>query len=277
MDKKQEFNEALSALVEYATVNGNVITTDDVKEYFHNIIDDENMYTAIYSYLIESKIKLEGYTKDPIQSDPATTSNNSDIANNKTSNNTFDNSSPNDFTNICDSEEEKFFLDMYYEDLAAIPVPVDTYTLELADRVVKGDKTAVNLLVEANLSRVIGIADEYTGKGMRKADIISEGNLGLFLAVSSLKEVPSNIDDFMNESIRTAISNALDDEVSNLRISNHISERANAVNDATTHLAEKLGREATIEELSEYLSLPQEKVLEILKMSLDAVNNAVTE
>lgn len=268
MDKKIEFNEALSALIEYATVNANVITKDDVSEYFKNILDSEDMYTAVYKYLAESNIKVEGYTP----------SNDAKVSDTDTDETFSTDDTPSAMLDkVTDSDEEKMFLDMYYEDLAAIPLPLDAHLISLAERVIAGDKLAVNALVEANLSRVITIADEYTGKGMRKADIISEGNLGLLLAVSSMTEVPDNMDEFFDTAIRKAINSAIDVEVSSLRISNHLSERANAVNDATTHLAEKLGREATIDELCEYLSLPEEKVREILKMSLDAVNNAVTE
>ena len=39
MDKKLEFNEALSALIEYATVNGNEITLENVHTYFDDILE----------------------------------------------------------------------------------------------------------------------------------------------------------------------------------------------------------------------------------------------
>ena len=38
MDKKLEFNDALSALIEYATVNGNELTTENVHTYFNDIL-----------------------------------------------------------------------------------------------------------------------------------------------------------------------------------------------------------------------------------------------
>ena len=38
MDKKLEFNEALSALIEYATVNGNEITLEIIHTYFDDIL-----------------------------------------------------------------------------------------------------------------------------------------------------------------------------------------------------------------------------------------------
>ena len=50
MDKKLEFNEALSALIEYATVNGNEITLENVHTYFDDILDSEDKFEAVYKY-----------------------------------------------------------------------------------------------------------------------------------------------------------------------------------------------------------------------------------
>ena len=58
MDKKLEFNEALSALIEYATVNGNEITVENVHTYFDDILDSEEKFDAVYKYLLDNKIRI---------------------------------------------------------------------------------------------------------------------------------------------------------------------------------------------------------------------------
>ena len=40
MDKKAQFNEALTSLVDYAATKGNEITQEDVKVFFKDLIDD---------------------------------------------------------------------------------------------------------------------------------------------------------------------------------------------------------------------------------------------
>ena len=53
----------------------------------------------------------------------------------------------------------------------------------LAERTKRGDKRAMNKLIEANLRFVVSIASQYKGKGLPMDDLVSEGNLGLMKAV----------------------------------------------------------------------------------------------
>ena len=263
MDKKTEFNEALSALVEYATVNGNIVSADDVHEYFKNILDEETLYVPVYSYLKENNITVKDYTD---------TNNSSSITANNADSDT--DSLENTFTPepAQDSETGKMFIDMYLDDLKKLTVPSDEELEILIEGAIKKDKEKINQLTEAFLNNVIKISEEFEGNGMKKSDLISEGNIGLLEAVLALTDKPANIIQHFEAAIRTSIYNAIQREIGIMRTSKHLVTNANAVNDATTALAEKLGREATIEELCEYLSLSEEKVREILKISLDAIN-----
>lgn len=54
---------------------------------------------------------------------------------------------------------------------------------ELAVRVQQGDEAAVKELVEANLRHAIAVAIQYRGYGLRLADLVSEGSVGLMMAV----------------------------------------------------------------------------------------------
>lgn len=263
MDKKTEFNEALQSLVEYATVNGNIITKENVYDYFKGILDDDSMYKPVFQYLTENRITVEGYdieSGSPLMS----YSNNDKLSNNETS----------AFTPepLKDTEKALMFLDMYYEDVQSLDKADNSELKELVKGAINKDKTSIDKLTETFLENVIKIADEFEDSGLKKSDLISEGNLGLFETIINLTELPKDIISYFESSIRTAMNDAIQREISVLRIANHITDKANAVSDATTALAEKLGREATIEELCEYLSLPQEQVREILKISLDAVN-----
>ena len=70
---------------------------------------------------------------------------------------------------------------------------------------------------------------------------------------------------------KLAMKDAINEELSVNRIASHAADRANAISDATTELAQKLGREATLEELCEYMSLSEDEVRDVMKMSIDAM------
>lgn len=55
---------------------------------------------------------------------------------------------------------------------------------ELFDKYNKGDITARNKIIEANLKYVIKMAKRYKGYGIPFADLISEGNVGLMKAIN---------------------------------------------------------------------------------------------
>ena len=60
-------------------------------------------------------------------------------------------------------------------------------------------------------------------------------------------------------------------ELGSSRTSDHLVERINALNDASTEMAKELGREATLKELSDRLALSEEEIKELMKISIDAL------
>lgn len=265
MDKRTEFNEALAALMEYATVNGDIVTQKDVHNFFKDILEDDSLYNAVYEYLTTNKIKIEDYT--PVLS-PAST-----ISYDK-SNETSDLDSAN-LSDIKETEEGQMFLDMYFDELKNLPTLSYEELVCKTQAIINGDTSHINIVLESFLSKITDIASTYTNQGVKQSDLISEGNLGLLTALSTLpnsnKKITNPLDYFENI-IKEAIENAITVETGSLRTQSHITHNVNAVSDAATYLAEKYGREATLKEICDYVSLPEETVKEIMKMSLDAIN-----
>lgn len=246
MDKKLEFNEALSALIEFATVNGNEITSADIKTHFSDLIDDEAKYMAIYKYLLSQKIKITDIDED---------------------NETVDAVLP----NAAETEEGKAFLQMYYDemkDLSGSDEPLD----ELIKASIAGDKNAINKLTEIHLGLVLEVAGEFKNSPLRESDLIGTGNVALFEAIVAYDGSADNYSAYLKEYVRKAINTAIEEEISSVRTFNHAANRANALSEATIELAKELDREATLEELCEKLSLSEEEVRNTMKMSLEAIN-----
>lgn len=54
----------------------------------------------------------------------------------------------------------------------------------LSERILEGDRRALNKLIEANLRFVVSVARQYKGQGVAMEDLVSEGNMGLMKAAA---------------------------------------------------------------------------------------------
>ena len=63
-------------------------------------------------------------------------------------------------------------LDDYFNDIAKIPTLSADREAELAQKMLEGDLTAKNELIESNLRLVVGIAKQYQYKGLPLLDLI---------------------------------------------------------------------------------------------------------
>lgn len=59
-DMQVAFMEALNGLKEYAKVNGNIVTKEDVNSYFKDMHLDDNKYSMITGYLMANGITIKG-------------------------------------------------------------------------------------------------------------------------------------------------------------------------------------------------------------------------
>ena len=74
---------------------------------------------------------------------------------------------------------------LYLKEIGRVPLLSSDEEIDLAIRIVNGDKEAKKRLTEANLRLVVSIAKRYVGRGMHFLDLVQEGNVGLIKAVET--------------------------------------------------------------------------------------------
>ena len=138
--------------------------------------------------------------------------------------------------------------------------------------VVRDGHRARNHLLEANLRLVVSLAKRYTGRGMPLLDLIQEGNLGLIRAVEKFDYAKGfKFSTYATWWIRQAITRGMADQARTIRLPVHLVEQVNKLARIRRDLHQKLGRDATHEELAAESGIAEERISDLLDHARDPV------
>jgi len=146
----------------------------------------------------------------------------------------------------------------------------------LADNALARNEADRNDLVTANAGLVRAIAARYVGRGLEWDDLMQEGTIGLMRAAEKFEpERGFRFSTYAHWWIRQGIQRAIADHGRTVRLPVHLNEQLMRLRRCAAQLAQRLGREATREELAVACGVRLEKVRELLlqargALSLDA-------
>ena len=159
---------------------------------------------------------------------------------------------------------------LYLREIGKIPLLNAQQELELAQKVVAGDKDAKDKMAEANMRLVVSIAKRYVGRGLDLLDLIQEGNTGLLRAVEKFDpDKGFKFSTYATWWIRQAITRAIADQARTIRIPVHMVETINKLLRTQRRLTQELNREPTNEEIAKEMEIDVDKVEHIMKIKQD--------
>lgn len=159
---------------------------------------------------------------------------------------------------------------LYLREIGKIPLLSAEEELELAKRVVDGDKDAKDKMAEANMRLVVSIAKRYVGRGLDLLDLIQEGNTGLLRAVEKFDpDKGFKFSTYATWWIRQAITRAIADQARTIRIPVHMVETINKLLRTQRRLTQELNREPSNEEIAAAMEIEVDKVEHIMKIKQD--------
>jgi RNA polymerase nonessential primary-like sigma factor len=157
---------------------------------------------------------------------------------------------------------------MYLSEIGFSPLLTAQEEVYYARRVLQGDASARNRMVESNLRLVVKIARRYMNRGLSLLDLIEEGNLGLIHAVEKFDpERGFRFSTYATWWIRQTIERALMNQTRTIRLPIHIIKEINGYLRTARQLAQTLDHEPTADEIAQTLGRSVTDVKRMLQLN----------
>ena len=164
-------------------------------------------------------------------------------------------------------------LRLYLRSIGRVSLLTAEQEVYLAQRLERGDMSAKQQMIEANLRLVVSIAKGYLGRGLTFLDLIQEGSLGLIRAVEKFDHRRGyKFSTYATWWIRQAITRAIADQARTIRIPVHMIETINKLIRTSRQLVQELGREPSSEEIARRMDIPVAKVRKVLKIAQEPIS-----
>jgi RNA polymerase nonessential primary-like sigma factor len=175
---------------------------------------------------------------------------------------------PTTTTRRTDSESHADATRLYLKEIGFSPLLSAEEEVYFARLAQKGDESGRKRMIESNLRLVVKIARRYMNRGLALLDLIEEGNLGLIRAVEKFDpERGFRFSTYATWWIRQTIERGIMNQTRTIRLPVHIVKEINIYQRAARHLAQKLDREPTSEDVANLLDKPIDDVKSMMGLN----------
>ena len=169
----------------------------------------------------------------------------------------------NSFTNRESASLDKYLQEIGHEELLSVDEEV-----ELAQKIRKGDRRALERLTRANLRFVVSVAKQYQNQGLSLPDLINEGNVGLIKAAEKFDETRGfKFISYAVWWIRQSILQAIAEQSRIVRLPLNQVGSVNKINRELNKFEQEHERRPSVDEIADRINLPEDKIEEAMKVN----------
>ena len=166
------------------------------------------------------------------------------------------------------TSRDSLSLEKYLKEISKIKLISPEEEPHLVSLIKKGDNTAFERLIKANLRFVVSVAKQYQNQGLPLSDLINEGNLGLMKAARSFDQTRGfKFISYAVWWVRQNIIQALAANARLIRLPLNKMALKSQIQKANSAFEQTLERPATPEELAEILNIELDEVNFSLSMN----------
>ena len=244
MDEKQ-FREALKELTDLAFEQGMCISHEQIAQKFPELVQNEEQKQLLLSYLKSKRISVG------------------------------DKADLDEFLSM----EERNYMDEYVASLGKQEEIAEEEFREILLSASAGDSDAQQIVVRSFLPKAVELAGMYAGQGILIEDLIGEGNLALFEAVSQLgclddtEDIMQEAEGFLGKAMMDAMERLINGEADEQDMDERVLSRVNRVAEIAAELAQELRRKVSPEEVASESELSLDEVLEAVRISANKIED----
>ena len=174
------------------------------------------------------------------------------------------------------TNRESASLDKYLQEIGHEELLTTDQEVELAQRIRKGDKRALERLTKANLRFVVSVAKQYQNQGLSLPDLINEGTVGLIKAAEKFDETRGfKFISYAVWWIRQSILQAIAEQSRLVRLPLNQVGSVNKITRELNKFEQEHERKPSVDEIAERVDLPEDKIADAMKansrhVSMDA-------
>ena len=166
------------------------------------------------------------------------------------------------------TNRESASLDKYLQEIGREELVTVEEEVELAQRIRKGDRKALEKLTRANLRFVVSVAKQYQNHGLSLPDLINEGNLGLIKAAEKFDETRGfKFISYAVWWIRQSILQAIAEQSRIVRLPLNQVGSVNKIIKVQHQLEQVNERRPSVDEIAAIVDLPEDKIEDALKVN----------